>query len=150
MLLLVEDSIEGIVRGYTPRTKLLGAENRCGVTCYMDALLFAMFARLDCFEAILYKSFDDAPRRKLSILLRLWVNMLRAGKLITTDIVCIVFPHTFYSFLLGETVLTRVTNRRSICKRRSLTVVGKTPQGSVSRMLQKHLLSSQRSWNFLY
>lgn len=46
-----------------------------------------MFARLDCFEAILYKSFNDEPRRKLAILLRFWVNLLRAGKLITADIV---------------------------------------------------------------
>ncbi|KAJ5775255.1 uncharacterized protein N7511_000266 [Penicillium nucicola] len=85
LLLLLEDSIEGIIRTYTPNTKLLGAENRAGVTCYLDALLFAMFARLDCFEAILYKSFSDEPRRKLAVLLRLWVNLLRSGKLITTD-----------------------------------------------------------------
>ncbi|KAJ5181063.1 Peptidase C19 ubiquitin carboxyl-terminal hydrolase 2, partial [Penicillium cf. griseofulvum] len=85
LLLLLEDSIEGIIRNYTPNTKLLGAENRQGVTCYLDALLFAMFARLDCFEAILYKSFNDEPRRKLAILLRLWVNLLRSGRLITTD-----------------------------------------------------------------
>ncbi|KAJ9488086.1 hypothetical protein VN97_g5210 [Penicillium thymicola] len=85
LLLLLEDSIEGIIRNYTPNTKLLGAENRQGVTCYLDALLFAMFARLDCFEAILYKSFNDEPRKKLAILLRLWVNLLRSGKLITTD-----------------------------------------------------------------
>lgn len=87
LLLLLEDSIEGIIRGYTPSTKLLGAENRQGVTCYLDALLFAMFARLDCFEAILYKSFSDEPRRKLVILLRLWVNLLRSGILITADMV---------------------------------------------------------------
>lgn len=87
LLLLLEDSIEGIIRSYTPNTKLLGAENRNMVTCYLDALLFAMFARLDCFEAILYKSFSDEPRRKLAILLRFWVNMLRSGRLITTDIV---------------------------------------------------------------
>ncbi|KAI9924436.1 hypothetical protein MW887_007062 [Aspergillus wentii] len=86
LLLLLQDSIEGIIRGYTPKTKLLGAENRSGVTCYLDALLFAMFARLDCFEAILYKSFSDEPRRKLAVLLRLWVNMLRSGKLITADL----------------------------------------------------------------
>ncbi|KAJ5919877.1 hypothetical protein N7454_009712 [Penicillium verhagenii] len=86
LLLLLEDSIEGIIRNYTPSTRLLGAENRQGVTCYLDALLFAMFARLDCFEAILYKSFNDEPRRKLVILLRFWVNMLRSGRLITTDI----------------------------------------------------------------
>lgn len=87
LLLLLEDSIEGIIRSYTPNTKLLGAENRSGVTCYLDALLFAMFARLDCFEAILYKSFNDEPRRKMAVLLRFWVNMLRSGRLITTDIV---------------------------------------------------------------
>ncbi|BDD62052.1 hypothetical protein MAP00_007047 [Monascus purpureus] len=45
-----------------------------------------MFARLDCFEAVLYNSFSDEPRRKLSIMLRLWVNMLRSGKLIAKDI----------------------------------------------------------------
>ncbi|KAL3465808.1 ubiquitin carboxyl-terminal hydrolase-domain-containing protein [Aspergillus heterothallicus] len=86
LLLLFEDSIEGLIKGYSPSTKLLGAENREGVTCYLDALLFAMFARLDSFEGILYKDFGDEPRRKLSMLLRLWVNMLRSGKLITTDI----------------------------------------------------------------
>lgn len=90
LLLLLEDSIEGIIRPYNPTTKLLGAVNRQGVTCYLDALLFAMFAHLDCFEAILYKSFNDEPRRKLAICLRFWVNMLRAGKLITTDIVSLL------------------------------------------------------------
>lgn len=99
LLLLLEDSIEGIIRNYTPNTKLLGAENRNGVTCYLDALLFAMFARLDCFEAILYKSFNDEPRRKLAILLRFWVNMLRSGRLITTDIVS---DYTFHPHLLAR------------------------------------------------
>jgi hypothetical protein len=86
-LMVMEDSVEGILNDYKPSIKLLGAENRQGVTCYLDALLFGMFARLDNFEAILYNSFDDEPRRKLSTILRLWVNMLRSGKLITTDIV---------------------------------------------------------------
>lgn len=92
LLLLFEDTYEGLVRPYNPNTKLLGAENRSGVTCYLDALLFAMFARLDSFEAMLYNSFDDGPRKKLAGLLRLWVNLLRDGKLITTDIVC--YPST--------------------------------------------------------
>lgn len=93
LLLILEDSIEGILRGYSPSTKLLGAQNRKGVTCYLDSLLFAMFARLDFFEAILYKSFTDEkdPRKNLAIILRLWVNMLRSGKLITTDIVSHIF-----------------------------------------------------------
>ncbi|KAI9729969.1 MAG: hypothetical protein M1834_006167 [Cirrosporium novae-zelandiae] len=86
LLVLYEDAMEGIVRDYNPETKLLGAENRQNTTCYLDALLFAMFARLGNFEAILYNTFDDEPRKRLSTFLRLWVNMLRSGKLITTDI----------------------------------------------------------------
>ena len=86
LLLLLEDSEEGIIRPYHSDIKLLGAVNRGGVTCYLDALLFAMFARLGSFEAMLYKNFEDEPRKRLATLLRLWVNTLRAGKLITTDI----------------------------------------------------------------
>ncbi|KAK4691525.1 hypothetical protein P7C71_g5491, partial [Lecanoromycetidae sp. Uapishka_2] len=86
LLMLLEDSEEGIIQNYNPDVKLLGAINREGVTCYLDALLFAMFARLGSFEAMLYKNFEDPPRKKLATLLRLWVNTLRAGKLITTDI----------------------------------------------------------------
>ncbi|KAK0774352.1 hypothetical protein LTR59_008730 [Friedmanniomyces endolithicus] len=86
LLLLLQNTYQGIVEPYHPDTKLLGAINREGVTCYLDALLFAMFARLDSFEAMLYDSFNDIPRKKLAGLLRLWVNMLRTGRLITTDI----------------------------------------------------------------
>jgi len=84
---LFQESVDGIIRDYNPDVKLLGAVNREGVTCYLDALLFAMFARLANFEAILYNTFDDDPRKRLATVLRLWVNMLRTGKLITTDIV---------------------------------------------------------------
>ena len=85
--MLLNDSEEGIIQSYDSNIKLLGAINREGVTCYLDALLFAMFARLGSFEAMLYKNFEDPPRKRLATLLRLWVNTLRAGKLITTDIV---------------------------------------------------------------
>lgn len=98
--MIIEDSIEGILQDYNPDVKLVGAVNRQGVTCYLDALLFAMFARLDFFEAILYRPFTDNndPRRRLVILLRLWVNMLRSGRLITTDIVC--NPTIFFDYSL--------------------------------------------------
>lgn len=96
VLIIVQDSIDGIIRDYSPSIKLLGAENRDYVTCYLDALLFAMFARLDCFEAVLYNSFSDEPRRKLSIMLRLWVNMLRSGKLIAKDIVRAALCYRLY------------------------------------------------------
>ena len=87
MLVILAESQEGIIREYNPNVKLLGAVNRKGVTCYLDALLFAMFARLGSFEAILYNSFDDEPRKRLAMLLRLWVNVLRSGRLINEDIV---------------------------------------------------------------
>ena len=87
LLLLLEDSENFIVKDYNPDVKLLGAVNRHGTTCYLDATLFAIFARLESFEAILYNTFEDEPRKRLSTLLRLWVNVLRTGKLITTDIV---------------------------------------------------------------
>ncbi|CUS10937.1 unnamed protein product [Tuber aestivum] len=89
LLVMIEDSNDGIVSRVRSDVKMLGAENNGGVTCYLDTLLFAMFARLDAFEAMLYNVFDedDEKRRKLAALLRLFVNLLRSGHLITTDIV---------------------------------------------------------------
>jgi len=84
--MLLEETYEGIVRPFDPNTRLLGAENRESVTCFLDALLFGMFARLDSFEAMLYESFEDPQRRKLAGFLRLWVNLLRSGRLITKDV----------------------------------------------------------------
>ena len=88
LVVLFQESVEGIVKPYNPSTLMKGAENRGAVTCYLDSVLFAMFARLGSFEPILYTTFDDEPRRRLSTLIRLWVNMLRMGMLIQTDIVC--------------------------------------------------------------
>jgi hypothetical protein len=90
LLLAISDSWQGLLTLYEPGVKLLGAENRKGVTCYLDSILFAMFSRLDSFEAMLYNNFEDDARNRLGMLLRLWVNLLRNGKLITTDIVQLV------------------------------------------------------------
>lgn len=87
MVVLVQESVEGIVKPYDPAVYMLGAENTDMVTCYLDTLLFSMFGRLSSFEPLLYTNFDDEPRRRLSTLIRLWVNMLRTGKLIQTDVV---------------------------------------------------------------
>ncbi|KAI9687468.1 MAG: hypothetical protein M1822_002078 [Bathelium mastoideum] len=86
LLLLFEDSWEGIIKPYNADKKMLGAENREAVTCFLDALLFAMFARLGSFEAMLYNTFTDRNRKNLVALLRLWVNILRTGRLVTTDV----------------------------------------------------------------
>jgi hypothetical protein len=85
---LEQKSATGIIMPYDPGVHMLGAENRGNVTCYLDSLLFAMFAKLDAFECMLRSDFpvDDA-RLKLVTLVRIWVNSLRSGKLIRTDFV---------------------------------------------------------------
>ncbi|KAL1608398.1 hypothetical protein SLS60_003340 [Paraconiothyrium brasiliense] len=85
LLVLANESLEGEVKEFNANTTMLGAINRNMVTCYLDALLFAMFARMDSFEAMLYDEFNDEPRKKLAAILRLWVNFLRTGRLIRVD-----------------------------------------------------------------
>ena len=86
LLMAISNSSEGLISDYNPNVKLIGSVNRERVTCFLDSVLFAMFSRLDSFEAILYNTFDDNSRSRLALLLRLWVNLLRSGKLITPDI----------------------------------------------------------------
>lgn len=92
ILLLHQRSLSGFILPYNPNVSMLGAENRGNVTCYLDALLFAMFAKLEAFECMLKHDLSDEPQRKLAALIRLWVNMLRSGKLIHTDMVCPMVP----------------------------------------------------------
>lgn len=87
LLVLHQKSISGSIVSYNPNVNMLGAENRGNVTCYLDALLFAMFAKLEAFECMLRNDLTNEPQRNLAALIRLWVNMLRSGKLIHTDVV---------------------------------------------------------------
>ncbi|KAL2197629.1 ubiquitin carboxyl-terminal hydrolase-domain-containing protein [Corynascus similis CBS 632.67] len=84
-LQLQQQAFSGIIQPYDPNVEMLGAENRGNVTCYLDSLLFAMFAHLTAFESMLKNDLEGEPQRKLAALLRLWVNMLRSGKLIHAD-----------------------------------------------------------------
>ncbi|SGZ55131.1 CIC11C00000002005 [Sungouiella intermedia] len=70
------------------RIELVGAENWENVMCYLDALLFSMFANLESFEPILFilNQHSNPLVTQLSGLLRVYVNLLRLGNLITTDI----------------------------------------------------------------
>ncbi|KAH6892224.1 ubiquitin carboxyl-terminal hydrolase-domain-containing protein [Thelonectria olida] len=82
-----QKAASAIITPYDPGVDMVGAENRGNVTCYLDALLFAMFSKLDAFECMLKNDFPDEDNRtKLVTLLRVWVNMLRSGKLIHTDL----------------------------------------------------------------
>ncbi|KAJ3079855.1 hypothetical protein HK102_003467 [Quaeritorhiza haematococci] len=67
----------------------LGAEN-AGNTCYIDSLLFAMFIRESVFDGILTRSIPVPPTNlmhsklaRLQTSLRLVVNQMRSGKLVT-------------------------------------------------------------------
>ena len=47
--------------------------------CYLDALLFAMFANLESFEPILFiPNHSEYLLNQLSALLRVYVNLLRS------------------------------------------------------------------------
>ncbi|KAK4189644.1 ubiquitin carboxyl-terminal hydrolase 14 [Podospora australis] len=85
LLQLQQKAFAGIIQPYNANVEMVGAENRGNVTCYLDALLFAMFAKLTAFECMLKNDQSDEAQRKLAALIRLWVNMLRSGKLIRTD-----------------------------------------------------------------
>lgn len=135
LLVTLEESEDGIVKEYDPNVKLLGAVNRHGVTCYLDSMLFAMFARLESFEAILYTPFEDEQRRRLATLLRLWVNTLRLGRLISTDIVRLSSPSS------AIFLLTSIHSRPSSSKKRWPCAGGGKPPRIPSRMLRKPSLS---------
>ena len=101
---LLDKSESGIIESVQPSRTLLGAVNREGVTCYLDSLLFAMFAVLDSYEAMLHQNFDDEPRKQLALMLRIWVNLFRTGRLITTDIVRFSSPDRSRSMTLTESI----------------------------------------------
>lgn len=140
LLVLANESLEGELKDYNPSVTMLGAVNRNSVTCYLDALLFAMFARLDSFEAMLYDTFEDEPRKKLAAVLRLWVNLLRSGQLIRVDLV--------QSTHILVTDIADTHRRLSIFKIRSHNAGGKTRRKYDSKMHLKPSLSSQAPSNF--
>lgn len=82
----LQDSIDLTIAPYDPMLRILGAINRSAVSCWLDATLFALFGCQDSYESMLTKSFEDVRKNRLATLLRLWVNTIRVGVLVTTDI----------------------------------------------------------------
>lgn len=67
---------------------LLGAENVKGTTCYLDALLFSMYSRsFDLFDCLLHHPGKNPVANRLIVNLRVFVNLLRSGYLVTHDLV---------------------------------------------------------------
>lgn len=86
VLNLLESSEQRRLLPPQPSIKALGAINRDGVTCWLDSLLFAMFSHIENYRPMVIRKFPDEPKERLAMMLRLYVNLLRSGKLITTDI----------------------------------------------------------------
>ncbi|CDH59899.1 hypothetical protein RO3G_04417 [Lichtheimia corymbifera JMRC:FSU:9682] len=68
---------------------MAGSENDAKTSCYIDSLLFAMFIGLTAFDPLLAHKIpaDDEAKQRLLLLLRLFVNKLRKGHLIRTQLV---------------------------------------------------------------
>src|SRR5271167_2497148 len=73
-------SQDTIVLDRDNRFRILGAQNLNGITCFLNATLFAMFCRSDsCFDTLLYSAFEG-PVGRFATMVRLWVNMVDPRK----------------------------------------------------------------------
>ncbi|KAI9497879.1 hypothetical protein BDB00DRAFT_802333 [Zychaea mexicana] len=70
-------------------TVLFGSENDAYTSCYIDALLFAMFIGLSSFDPLLTYDISDEfeSKQRLQTLLRFFVNKMRKGHLIKSETV---------------------------------------------------------------
>ncbi|GAB5585407.1 hypothetical protein Unana1_00307 [Umbelopsis nana] len=83
-----QDADDGILAPPNPlKTTMLGSENDQLTSCYIDALLFSMYATTTVFDPLLTSDTedDDFDKRRLQTALRLIVNRLREGHLVRTD-----------------------------------------------------------------
>ncbi|KAF9940831.1 hypothetical protein BGZ67_006682 [Mortierella alpina] len=113
-------AVQGTLMPVQQETKLNGAVNDQMTSCYIDALLFAMFARLSAFEGLLNVNLDaeddsdsdgsgevEESRReeerqedllhthRLQTWLRMFVNQLRSGRLIQAHVVKELRQHMY-------------------------------------------------------
>ncbi|TPX08322.1 uncharacterized protein E0L32_001897 [Thyridium curvatum] len=117
VLKLQQQAFSGIILPYQPNVAMVGAENRCNVTCYLDSLLFAMFAKLEAFECMLKNDSKEQTQQQLAALLRLYVNMLRSGKMIHADLVSIVTEWRLFTCdIVADAVqIERIQNALAAC-----------------------------------
>jgi hypothetical protein len=83
-----QDADDGILVAPNPlTTDMLGSENDQLTSCYIDALLFSMYATTTAFDPLLTNDTDDDDfdKRRLQTALRLFINRLRDGHLVRTD-----------------------------------------------------------------
>ncbi|CAG8443182.1 8771_t:CDS:2 [Scutellospora calospora] len=78
---------EGLVLDIQKDVIMLGSENDRFTSCYIDSLMFAMFARTRAFDGMLFIQQEGRNVRSLQTHLRLFVNRLRTGKHINAHMV---------------------------------------------------------------
>ncbi|CAJ0922878.1 2652_t:CDS:10 [Entrophospora sp. SA101] len=76
------DAEEGLIADVKKGVIMTGSENDRSTSCYIDSLLFAMFARIQSFDGLLYMQAGETNAKILQTHLRLFVNRLRTGELI--------------------------------------------------------------------
>nr|CAG8600177.1 4779_t:CDS:2 [Entrophospora candida] len=76
------DAEEGLIADVKKGVIMTGSENDRATSCYIDSLLFAMFARIQSFDGLLYMQAGETNAKILQTHLRLFVNRLRTGELI--------------------------------------------------------------------
>ncbi|KAI9246932.1 hypothetical protein BDA99DRAFT_609454 [Phascolomyces articulosus] len=85
-----EEAYHGLLHGPPAANEsLFGCENDGGTSCYIDALLFAMYTSLTAFDPLLTTdtSSDQTAKRDLQTSLRLFINIMRKGGLVKKHIV---------------------------------------------------------------
>lgn len=75
---------EGIMVDIQKDIVMLGCENDRMTSCYIDSVLFTMFARTQSFDGLLFVQAEGVNARVLQTHLRLFVNRLRSGKFINS------------------------------------------------------------------
>ncbi|EIE79712.1 hypothetical protein RO3G_04417 [Rhizopus delemar RA 99-880] len=84
-----EEASHGILIEPPPiKQVILGAENDGGTSCYIDALLFAMYISNTTFDPLLtYDIPNDETKVKLQTVMRLFINKMRKGHFISASYV---------------------------------------------------------------
>ncbi|QSZ37879.1 hypothetical protein DSL72_008979 [Monilinia vaccinii-corymbosi] len=74
-LVVIQESLSGVVYPYDPFTKMLGAENP-SVTCWLDSFLSSLFSVPTQFQDLLNNFYEDPSKQKLIQLIRLWTERI--------------------------------------------------------------------------
>lgn len=126
-LVIVSESLSGVIYPFDSRIKLLGADNT-SVTCWLDSFLCALFTVPTQFQDLLSIYYEDPKKQKLIQLIRVWVNLFRKGILIEVAIV----GHPFL-YLINSLISIRLIKFWIVC----VSVVGMDLTGLNNKIPQK-------------